>query len=571
MTGELRSAVKIGLLGGLAAWHVSLVGMLETFAARRLIGTTITLGYALLVALILLVGYLAARRAARPRQALGYGLVAGGMVGLAVSALALLVAEVNLRPILLAASPRLVQLLTLGRGIGVGLLFPLIGGLGFGLLGGGLAVLPPLWQRTIATAVVTTVLVGLLRDVLVVVLPNALNQVLFSRSANSGLTVLGAVIVLLLTGAAVWGRAMYQPAPRKPTPATAARRLAVDWHLAPLALLGVVLLTFPLWGGLFLSNVADFVGFFVIMGLGLNLVVGFAGLLDLGYVAFYAIGAYTMAVLTSPDLGLFELTFWEALPFSMLAAMLAGVLLGLPVLRMRGDYLAITTLGFGEIIRILALSDFLKPYIGGAQGVTRIARPQIGGFVADTPQEFYYLILAGCLLAWFIAARLKTSRLGRAWMAIREDEDVAQAMGINRVTAKLTAFALGAFLGGLSGALFASMVNSVVPRSFELLISINVLALIIVGGMGSLPGVVVGALALVGLPELLREFREYRLLVYGVVLVVMMLYRPEGLWPEARVARELHETEEESVAEEIPAAVPRATPPREAGTPPVEG
>jgi branched-chain amino acid transport system permease protein len=224
----------------------------------------------------------------------------------------------------------------------------------------------------------------------------------------------------------------------------------------------------------------------------------------------------------------------------MLTAFIAGVLLGLPVLRMRGDYLAIATLGFGEIIRILALSDSLKPFMGGAQGITRIDSPQIGDWVFDSPERIYYLVLIGCVIAWFVAARLKTSRLGRAWMAIREDEDVAQAMGVNRVTAKLLAFAIGALLGGMSGAIFASFVGSVVPLSFGLLVSINVLALIIVGGMGSLPGVLVGALVLVGLPELLREFSEYRLLVYGAVLVVMMLFRPEGLWPEATRRRELH-------------------------------
>jgi len=183
----------------------------------------------------------------------------------------------------------------------------------------------------------------------------------------------------------------------------------------------------------------------------------------------------------------------------------------------------------------------------------------LGDFTFVTPQAFYYLILLGCVIAWVVASRIKRSRLGRAWMSIREDEDVAQAMGINRVSAKLTAFAIGALFGGLSGSIFAAMVNSVVPTSFGLLISINVVALIIIGGLGSLPGVVVGALVLVGLPELLREFNDYRLLVYGVVLVVMMLYRPQGLWPEESIAREMHEAREQSpVGEPSPASMTAA-------------
>jgi branched-chain amino acid transport system permease protein len=221
--------------------------------------------------------------------------------------------------------------------------------------------------------------------------------------------------------------------------------------------------------------------------------------------------------------------------------MIAGAILGIPVLNMRGDYLAIVTLGFGEIIRLVALSDWLKPLIGGSNGITRIPKPEAFGLAFDDPQKLYYIVLAGCLVAAFIATRLKYSRLGRNWMAIREDEDVAQAMGIDLVRNKLLAFATGAALSGLAGAIFASKLTSIYPHSFNLLVSINVLAVIIVGGLGSIPGVIVGALVLVGLPELLREFAEYRLLVYGAVLVFMMLKRPEGLLPEARRKLELHE------------------------------
>ena len=260
-----------------------------------------------------------------------------------------------------------------------------------------------------------------------------------------------------------------------------------------------------------------------------------------------------MGVLTSPELGFFNLTYWQALPIALAVAVLSGVLLGLPVLKMRGDYLAIVTLGFGEIIRLLVLSDWLRPYLGGSHGIQLIARPHIGALELATQQQLYYVILVSCFIAGLIAWRLKNSRLGRAWMAIREDEDVAQALGINPVATKLLAFAMGALFSGLSGTIFAAKLGSTIPGDFGFLVSINVLALIIIGGMGSIPGVVVGALALVGLPGLLREFAEFRLLVYGAVLMAMMLMRPEGLWPEARRQLELREeTEAAHLKEPIP-------------------
>jgi branched-chain amino acid transport system permease protein len=326
----------------------------------------------------------------------------------------------------------------------------------------------------------------------------------------------------------------------------------------------VVMLALPINLGPYLTEVLDIVGIFILMGLGLNIVVGFAGLLDLGYVAFFAIGAYSMALLTSTsDLGVVGFPFWIALPLCVLAATLAGVILGVPVLRMRGDYLAIVTLGFGEIIRVMVGSDLMKEVLGGAQGILRIGRPTIPipeflretltngapTFVFVKPNQFYYLILIGCLLAVFVSIRLRDARAGRNWMAMREDEDVAEAMGIHLVSTKLLAFAFGAAFGGLAGALFASRISSIFPHSFQLLISINVLSLIIVGGIGSIPGVVVGALFLVGLPELLREFQEYRLLMYGALLIAMMLVRPEGLWPSAVRRRELHADEEDAERE----------------------
>ncbi|MDQ7844380.1 MAG: branched-chain amino acid ABC transporter permease, partial [Armatimonadota bacterium] len=221
--------------------------------------------------------------------------------------------------------------------------------------------------------------------------------------------------------------------------------------------------------------------------------------------------------------------------------LISGFLFGLPILGIRGDYLAIATLGFGEIIRLLVLSDFLRPWLGGSQGVLGIPKPVLFGFEFRGPEQLFFITIGASAIVAFVAARLRDSRLGRAWMAMREDEDVAQAMGINTVNIKLLAYGIGAVFAGVSGAIFAVMVGSVFPHSFSVLVSINVLALIIVGGMGSLPGVVVGSLALVGLPELLREFSDYRFLVYGAVLMVMMILRPEGLWPAAAQRRELHE------------------------------
>jgi branched-chain amino acid transport system permease protein len=239
-------------------------------------------------------------------------------------------------------------------------------------------------------------------------------------------------------------------------------------------------------------------------------------------------------------------SFWTAIPVAVVISAIAGVFLGIPVLRMRGDYLAIVTLGFAEIIRILVLSDFLRPFLGGAQGILSIPKPvlDIVDFTIKDPGHFYYLIIIGCIVIAFVAWRLQNARVGRNWMAMREDEDVAEAMGINLIASKLLAFGIGAAFAGLSGAIFAAQVGSVFPHSFALLVSVNVVSLVIIGGSGSIPGVIVGALVLVGLPELLREFAEFRLLIYGALLVVMMLVKPEGFWPSEVRKRELQDETE---------------------------
>jgi branched-chain amino acid transport system permease protein len=296
----------------------------------------------------------------------------------------------------------------------------------------------------------------------------------------------------------------------------------------------------------------------VLMGFGLNITLGLAGLLDLGFVAFFAVGAYTVGLMTSTaEYGLLDWPFWAAVPFAAIFAMLFGAFLGLPILGIRGDYLAIATLGFGEIIRLLAGSDLLKGILGGPRGIINIPKPVDvpPDHLLAGPNQIYYIALAFAALIAFVAWRLRGSRLGRAWIAIREDEDVAEALGVNLVNTKLLAYMLGAAFAGLGGAVFAGLVGSIFDSSINLFVSINVAAIIIIGGMGSLPGVVVGAIFLIGIPELFREFADYRFLFYGLALIAMMRYRPEGLLPSKIVQRELHAEEEPEEAVE-PSAPP---------------
>lgn len=281
------------------------------------------------------------------------------------------------------------------------------------------------------------------------------------------------------------------------------------------------------------------VGITVLLALGLNVVVGLAGLLDLGYVAFYAVGAYTTALLGTKA----GWSTWETLPVAIAAAMVAGVLLGAPTLRLRGDYLAIVTLGFGEIVRIIANNVAVT---NGPRGVFSIPHPPPGppgiglGPVhlqfSLAPLPYIYLVILACLGAVALLAALQRSRVGRAWMAIREDEDAAEVMGVPTYAMKLWAFAIGASTGGLAGALYASKAGYISPVNFELLVSILVLAAVVLGGMGSTPGVVLGAFALAFLPEYFRELERYRVLVFGAALVVLMVVRPQGLVPSRRRA-----------------------------------
>jgi branched-chain amino acid transport system permease protein len=334
------------------------------------------------------------------------------------------------------------------------------------------------------------------------------------------------------------------------------------------ALLAVLLIALPFIAdyafGRTWVRILAFVLLYVMLALGLNIVVGYAGLLDLGYVAFFAVGAYFYALLASPHFGI-HLPFWALLPIGAAVACMFGVLLGAPTLRLRGDYLAIVTLGFGEIIRIF-LNNLNAPFniTNGPQGVNLIDPIRFGDFSLSRTHSvlgldfssvynYYYLFLVLALVVIFISYRLEDSRIGRAWVAIREDEVAAQAMGINTRNIKLLAFAMGASFGGISGGLFAGFQGFVSPESFTLIESIMILCMVVLGGMGNIPGVVLGVALLVVLPEALRYLgplqealfnevlvdpADLRLLVFGLALVLMMLLRPTGLIPSTIRRRE---------------------------------
>ncbi|HXX85768.1 MAG TPA: ABC transporter ATP-binding protein [Casimicrobiaceae bacterium] len=338
---------------------------------------------------------------------------------------------------------------------------------------------------------------------------------------------------------------------------------------AGLALVAVALALLPFAAALVGQawvRILNFAMIYTMLALGLNIVVGFAGLLDLGYIAFYAVGAYVYALLASPHFGI-HLPFWAILPLGAGLACIFGVLLGAPTLKLRGDYLAIVTLGFGEIIRIF-LNNLNAPVniSNGPQGINLIDPFRINDFSlarADTilgiqfsgPQKYYYVLLLVTIGVVIVNFRLQNSRLGRAWEAIREDEVAAKAMGINTRNIKLLAFAMGASFGGIAGAIFSATQQFVSPESFGLFESVIVLSMVVLGGMGNIPGVILGAIMLTMLPEVLRYTMEplqmalfgrvlldaetVRLLVFGIALVAIMLYRPAGLWPSAVRKREL--------------------------------
>jgi len=289
---------------------------------------------------------------------------------------------------------------------------------------------------------------------------------------------------------------------------------------------GVLALVFPFVFSIYQTNIMITALIYVMLGLGLNIVVGLAGLLDLGYVAFYAVGAYSYALLNFH----YGIGFWTALPIGGALAAMFGIVLGFPVLRLRGDYLAIVTLGFGEIIRIIL--ENWNEFSFGPSGIANIPRPGFFGInlsLENSITYIYFLMVALTLFTIFVVKRLQDSRIGRAWIALREDEIACQAMGIDKTRTKLTAFALGATWAGMAGVIFAAKTTFINPASFTVWESIIILCIVVLGGMGSVVGVIMGALVLMLLPEYLRAFSEYRMLIFGAILVTMMVFRPGGM------------------------------------------
>ncbi len=316
------------------------------------------------------------------------------------------------------------------------------------------------------------------------------------------------------------------------------------WLLALL----VVALIYPQVTNRYAQAVAVNVLIYICLGLGLNIVVGLAGMLDLGYIAFYGVGAYSYALLNTH----FGISFWATLPIAALLACIAGCIIGYPTLRMRGDYLAIVTLGFGEIVRII-LNNWMS-VTNGPNGILGVKAPSIfwpsfaEGFSFELlylkKLHYLYYIALGLAIITIISVRnLNYSRIGRAWESIREDETAAELMGVNTFLLKLLAYAMGALFAGLAGAFFCARMRFVSPESFTFLESAMVLSMVVLGGMGSIPGIMLGAAALIVLPEVFREFETYRMLAFGLAMIVMMLFRPAGLIPAKRVGTRSEEKE----------------------------
>jgi branched-chain amino acid transport system permease protein len=540
--------LRLGLIGGAVTIYLSLVGLVGTFGDRAVVVGLISIGHTFLFLAIIGIAFMAARRTREAPKVVSIlaGALSGLIAGLLLAIFVLVATNLDLRSVFLNATPALYLLLTWEQGVN-GVWIPVVGGTVVGAFSAVAFHLPSNIRKPLIWGLIAMLMMGLFAGLLriqMVSQPGAIANLGRFLFAPQGLTFNGSIITFIFVAGSImlwsWKHdAVEQRIDQLPETG----RMTLRWSF--IILMAVIILIIPQVSGPFISLVIVRVGLYTLMALGLNLELGFAGLLDLGFVAFFAIGGYTIGVLTSlGQYGLLNLSWWQAVPIAVLMALLAGILLGVPVLGIRGDYLAIATLGFGEITRILVLSDFMRPLLGGSQGILQIPKPDLLGFTFTGPTQIYYLVVVAALLVAFVAWRLRDSRTGRTWMAIREDEDVAEALGIKLVTAKLLAYGLGAAFAGLSGAIFAILVGSIFPHDMQLLVSIYVVSVIVVGGMGSIPGVAVGALVLIGLPELFREFEAYRLLFYGAALIAMMLFKPEGLWPSTTIQRELQVEEE---------------------------
>ena len=522
-----RPVVNTTLGITLSCAFVVLIGLFGQFSDRWLVVGVLDIGHALLLSIALSGGATLARRIpgwGAAAAAIVAGAVAGGLLALLVDGARV----ANLRWMLVALTP--VALNRLGLLLPEQQAFLLLAGSGAAaaFLGAAIVLVPPVARRIMLGLLGGVVVAGLLRELLRSLLSGFAGVDDWAFSFQ-GLLPLGAACA-----AAIGALVSLRPGSRQYAALPARVRLGVT------LLLSLLLLALPALTNDFVAQVMMLVCLYTLMGLGLNIELGLAGLVDLGFVAFFAVGAYTVALLTAgtpsePPV----LSFFLALPFSVAFASLAGFLFGLPVLRVRGDYLAIATLGLGEIIRVMVLSDALKPLLGGAQGIVNIPKPVVFGIELSTPTQLFYLTAFFTAIAGYVAFRLQHSGLGRRWLAVREDEDVAQALGIKLVAVKLSAYTMGAAFAGLAGGIFAAMVGSVFPQSFQLLVSINVLAILVVGGIGSLPGVIIGAAALIGAPEVLRDLGEYRYLIYGLVIIAVVRLKPEGLSPKAIRHREI--------------------------------
>ena len=559
---DWSKVLRWGLICGGALIAICLVGMPVEMDRRILIERYLSLGYLSVLFIPVLVGWVASTQVVlegvEARKQGLFDLVTGFVVGaIGGGCLALLMVALdswNLRDPLVNWSPKLFRFLTYENGMGFGAVAWIVTGAVLGLVGASFHIMPRVVRRFTTFVVFGLISLSILESVIDDLSEGFrlewLDEFMFAKKGGLTLTstiVIGAVIGVLSLVAD--GRMKAATERYRNLEGVERQKTSIVLFVV-VAVLCIVL---PMFLGKIVNELLANVGLFLLLALGLNIVVGLAGLLDLGYVAFFAVGGYTTAVLTSPNSPWFapELHFGFALIFVVIFATITGLVIGAPVIRMRGDYLAIVTLGFGEIIRLLFMSDWLGPYFGGAQGVTNIPGVDLGfATVKGTdPRSVFYLVLFFCAIAIYVSWRLQASRLGRAWMAIREDEQVAEAMGINTVSSKLMAFVVGAVLASFSGAVLAAKVGSVFPTSFMILVSIIILVVVIVGGMGNIAGVMVGSFVLIGVlggpkqPGLLQEFQNFKLLIYGLLLVFMMLKRPEGLVPSARRSRELHQEE----------------------------